>query len=180
MTAVLGTSRLSSGNLTGMSLFWWLTRSQNSHVMPHQLEAFKLARQTNTPTRGWWVVMLLAAVWGLLFCSYAVSDLGSSHGANAGFAPEIYRCLQSWISPSATAASCRQCLHDLRLFICLVLAMDETAFSLVAFPSSRIRGDSGGLGDHLHLVFRFCQLVNQSDSFELCWPPQPSPGHANF
>jgi hypothetical protein len=108
MTAVWGTSRLSSGNLASMSLFWWLTRSQNSHFMPHQLEAFKLARQTNTPTRWWWSVMLLAAVLGLLACSYAVLDLGSSHGNNAGFAPEAYRRLQSWIShpqPPHLAAS---------------------------------------------------------------------------
>ena len=66
------------------------------------------------------------------------------------------------------------------VFIHPVLAIDETAFSLVAISSSRIRGDPGGLGDHLHLVFHFCQLVNQSDSFGLWWPPQPSPGHANF
>ena len=97
LTAVLGTRRLPPSSLSAMSLLWWLTRSQNSHVMPHQLEAFKLAERTDLPTRRWWVFMLIAAVLGLLFTSYAVLDVGYRRGGNAGFAFETYGRLRSWL-----------------------------------------------------------------------------------
>ena len=97
MTAVLGTRRVSPSSLTSISLLWWLTRSQNSHVMPHQLEAFKLAEQTRTDTRRWWVFMVVAAVYGALVCTYAVLDTGYRYGGNAGFATEAYQRLQAWM-----------------------------------------------------------------------------------
>jgi hypothetical protein len=108
LTAVLGTRRLSPSSLTAMSMLWWLTRSQNSHLMPHQLEAFKLAERTKTSTRWFGAIMVVAAVLGTLFCSYAVLDVGYRYGGSAGFAPEAYRRLQSWLShpqPPDIAAS---------------------------------------------------------------------------
>jgi len=98
MTAISGTRRISSSSLTGMSVLWWLTRSQNSHVMPHQLEAFKLSERTGIDTRRLWVFMLIAAVLGAFFCSFAVLDTGYRYGSSASFANEAYIRLQGWLN----------------------------------------------------------------------------------
>ena len=43
MVWAVGTRRLGAANLTVLSLFWFLTRTHYSHVMPHQLEGFKIS-----------------------------------------------------------------------------------------------------------------------------------------
>ncbi|MEK7399186.1 MAG: DUF6785 family protein [Candidatus Poribacteria bacterium] len=98
ITAFFGTRRITPNSLTIMSMFWWLSRSQNSHVMPHQLEAFKMAERTDTDTRSLWVVMLISAVLGAFFCSWAILDNGYRYGGNEGFASEAYGRLQSWLT----------------------------------------------------------------------------------
>lgn len=103
ITAVLGTRRISPSSLTAMSMLWWLTRSQNSHVMPHQLEAFKLSERAGIDTRRLWVFMLGAAVLGAFICSYAVLDTGYRHGGSAGFANEAYVRLQTWLNNPRSA-----------------------------------------------------------------------------
>lgn len=102
ITAFFGTRQIPSNSLTAISMFWWLSRSQNSHVMPHQLEAFKMAEKTNINSRGLWVVMLISAVLGTFFCSWAVLDTGYRHGGNGGFAHEAYGRLQSWLTNPRT------------------------------------------------------------------------------
>jgi len=77
---------------------WWLMRSQNSHVMPHQLEAFKLSEVTGIDTRRLWIFMLACAVLGLFFCSFAVLDTGYRYGSSASFANEAYLRLQGWLN----------------------------------------------------------------------------------
>lgn len=98
IAAVSGTRRISPGSLTAMSLFWWLTRSQNSHVMPHQLEAFKLSDRAGINTRTLWIFMLIAAVLGAFFCSYAVVDTSYRYGTSTSFAYESYLRLQGWLN----------------------------------------------------------------------------------
>ena len=98
MSAVLGTRRIPPSSLTAITLLWWLTRSQNSNVMPHQLEAFKLAERANVDTRQWWVFMLFAAVLGALICSYAILDTGYRYRGNLGYGIESYPRLQAWLS----------------------------------------------------------------------------------
>jgi len=102
MTAILGTRRIPSGSLASISMFWWLMRSQNSNVMPHQLEGFKLSERTGIDTRRLWVFMLISAVMGVFFCSWAVLDNGYRHGSDAGFAFESYERLQSWLTNPRT------------------------------------------------------------------------------
>lgn len=97
-TVVLGTRRIPPNSLTAMSMFWWLTRSQNSNVMPHQLEAFKLSERSGIDTRRLWGFMLGAAVLGAFISSFAVLDTGYRHGGSAGFATEAFRRLASWLN----------------------------------------------------------------------------------
>jgi len=98
LTAISGTHRIPPSSLTAMSMFWWLTRSQNSHIMPHQLEAFKLSERTGIDTHRLWIFMLIAAVLGAFFSSYAVLDTGYRFGGNAGFSTETYERLQAWLN----------------------------------------------------------------------------------
>ncbi|HIN53710.1 MAG: DUF6785 family protein [Gammaproteobacteria bacterium] len=112
MTAVFGTRRISPRSLTTMSMLWWLTRSQNSHVMPHQSEAFKLSERTGIDTRRLWVFMLVAAVLGAFITSYVVLDTGYRYAPlrnRGGFAIEAYERLQIWLynprSPDVLASA---------------------------------------------------------------------------
>jgi len=98
ITAVVGTRRMSPRSLAAMTTLWWLTRSQNSHVMPHQLEAFKMAERARFCSARLWPAMLAAAVAGLALSSLVVLDLGARFGGNAGFALETYNRLQRWLN----------------------------------------------------------------------------------
>lgn len=98
IAASIGTRRISPSSLTAISTLWWLVRSQNSHVMPHQLESFKLAERSGSDTRRLWIFMLVAAVLGAFVSSWCVLDTGYRYGGNAGFATEAYDQLQVWLT----------------------------------------------------------------------------------
>jgi len=102
MAAMFGTRRISPSSLTAISMFWWMSRSQNSHVMPHQLEGFKLAERTGIDLRQLWIFMLIAAVLGVFICSWSVLDTGYRYGGDAGFAYEAYTRLQAWLTNPRT------------------------------------------------------------------------------
>lgn len=98
ITAISGTRKIPASSLTAISMFWWLLRSQNSHPMPHQLEAFKLSERSGIRARPLLIYMLIAAALGMIFCSFAVLDTSYRHGTTAGFAYEGYFRLQGWLS----------------------------------------------------------------------------------
>jgi hypothetical protein len=102
ITALLGTRRIPASSLTSISMFWWMSRSQNSHVMPHQLEAYKMAEKTGIETKKLWIIMLISGVMGAFFCSWAILDTGYRYGGNGGFALEAYGRLQSWLTNPRT------------------------------------------------------------------------------
>ncbi len=102
LSAIAGTRRIAPNSLASISLFWWLMRSQNSHVMPHQLEGFKLAERTSINTQRLWITMLIFAVLGAFFCSWSVLDIGYRYGSNAGFSTEAFTRLQSWLTNPKT------------------------------------------------------------------------------
>jgi len=152
MTAVLGTRRIPPRSLTAVSLLWWLTRSQNSHVMPHQLETFKLAERTGVDAHRWWVFMLVASVLGGLICSYAVLDAGYHNGGDAGFAPETYRRLQGWLYNPRPANLPASVFMGIGFLFAFASSLAETTISMVAVSSSWICCYPRGLGYHLYLV----------------------------
>ena len=63
---LLGTRAIGPRNLAGLSLFVWFTVNKRSYVMPHQIEAFKIAERTRLPNRGIFWLLLLAIVVGLI------------------------------------------------------------------------------------------------------------------
>lgn len=98
VTAVFGTRRISPRSLAATTTLWWLLRSQNSHVMPHQLEGFRLAERSGVEMKQLSLATLIAAIGGLAFTSTTVLFLGMRHGTDAGFALETYERLQRWLT----------------------------------------------------------------------------------
>ena len=100
LTDFLGTRRLGTQNLSIMTLFFWLNhQSYRAHPMPHQLEALKLAHQTNFDRRRLLFALVIAiavgmlsASWGHLHISYRI---GLEHG-NSWYAQAAFYRLASW------------------------------------------------------------------------------------
>ncbi len=105
MLTSLGPKRLGMPTLSVISLFWGFTRAQRGHMMPHQLEGFKLASGTSFQPTGRliWAMMLAIIVgavvsfWILLDSSYRMGALRSRWGG------ESLQRLENWIShPTGT------------------------------------------------------------------------------
>ena len=104
MVAAAGTRRLGQGNLTMFSFFWFITRTFDSHPMPHQLEGFKLAERASINNRRFLFAMLIALVMGILSQFWALLSISYRLGATnrMSFVPMVYgqepwSRLQSWL-----------------------------------------------------------------------------------
>ena len=71
LVRLLGTRAFGPRNLAGLSLFLWFSKPKRSYVMPHQLEAFKIAERMRLSNRGIFWLMLLASVVGLV-CAFII------------------------------------------------------------------------------------------------------------
>ena len=111
MVWAVGTQKLDAANLTVLSFFWFLTRTHYSHVMPHQLEGFKLSTSTGTNQRQVTFVMVWAASIGILSAFWVLLHIPYQMGALtripfptvSAFGREPWSRLESWLSnPSPT------------------------------------------------------------------------------
>jgi len=102
LTETLGQrAAFTPGQLTIMSMYWWFNRAYRSHPMPHQLEAFKLAEQSQSEYRRWfWALAIfgllagLAAFWAMLHLMY---EYGARAKSTMTFGPEAYTQLDGWL-----------------------------------------------------------------------------------
>lgn len=99
ITALFGTKRIGPLGLTGLSLFWGITRAQSSHPMPHQLESFKLAEKTGLSNRGLCVVLILATGLGIILSFWTLLDVFYRKGMSGCtyFGYEIFTRLENWL-----------------------------------------------------------------------------------
>jgi hypothetical protein len=95
---IFGARRLGPQTLTVFALFWGFNRSNRCHLMPHQLEGFKMAEQIKmSPYRLAWAMLLativgaLSAFWAYLRMRYAGEEFGG------GFGWEAFNNLQRWL-----------------------------------------------------------------------------------
>jgi hypothetical protein len=74
---VLGARRVGAGNLTVSMYFWFFSgRGYREHIMPHQLEGFKLAERARMSNKRLVIAMTLAILFGSLASFWAlVSEL---------------------------------------------------------------------------------------------------------
>jgi hypothetical protein len=100
LTDFSGTRRLGTQNLSVMTLFFWLNHlSYRAHPMPHQLEAFKLAHQTNFDRRRLLLVLVVAIAIGMLSASWGHLHISYRMGLENGrswYARSAFNRLASW------------------------------------------------------------------------------------
>lgn len=100
LTALFGTRRIGPSSLTGISLFWGITRAQSSHPMPHQLEGFKLAERSNTSYRGIRNVIILATAVGIILSFWLSLHIFYREGINGIttlYGREPFTRLEMWL-----------------------------------------------------------------------------------
>ncbi|MCS5611999.1 MAG: hypothetical protein NZ961_16395, partial [Candidatus Poribacteria bacterium] len=82
-------------NLTVFTLFWFFSgRGYREHIMPHQLESFKMAERTQMNTKRLVTAMIIAVIFGSIASFWAtISELyrlgGAVTGAGGGIGPSI-------------------------------------------------------------------------------------------
>ena len=92
---ILGTRRIGPNNLTVFPYFWFFSgRGYREHIMPHQLEAFKMAERANMNTKRLVLAMIIAVILGSLASFWAtLSELyrlgGAITGAGGGIGPSV-------------------------------------------------------------------------------------------
>jgi hypothetical protein len=100
LTALSGTKSIGPLSLTGLSLFWGITRAQSSHPMPHQLESFKLAERIGLSYRSIYIVILIAMATGIISSFWILLDILYRKGMDnnvSGFGYEIFTRLENWL-----------------------------------------------------------------------------------
>jgi len=100
LTAAFGTRGIGPASLTGLSLFWGITRAQSSHPMPHQLESFKLSERTGASYKGLRNVIILATVMGIVSSFWILLHVfyrkGIS-GTTVYYGYEPFTRLENWL-----------------------------------------------------------------------------------
>ena len=92
---ILGTRRIGPNNLTVFPYFWFFSgRGYREHIMPHQLEGFKMAERARMNTKKLVLAMALAVAVGSLASFWAiVSEMyrlgGAVTGAGGGIGPSV-------------------------------------------------------------------------------------------
>jgi len=97
ITKVLGSRRLSPGNLTGLSFLWFFNRAYRGHPMPHQLEGFKLAERSGANNKKMMIAMLLAMIVATPASFWAYLHAGYKQGGPYGYGSQPFDRLQGWL-----------------------------------------------------------------------------------
>jgi len=109
MLSLLGFNVIGAANMTVLQSMYWFNRCYRSHPMPNQLEAMKMAEGTQIRLRPLILVLMLAAVVGLLTSYWANLYVTYEAGASAkcmGFkwwvGAESFDRLANWIRNKPT------------------------------------------------------------------------------
>ncbi|MBM3214098.1 hypothetical protein FJZ36_04205 [Candidatus Poribacteria bacterium] len=94
LTALFGSRFLGKDNVTAFSLFFFMGRAHRSHVMPHQLEGFKLAERVQMRSAPLVVAMVAAILVGGLASFWAYLHDVYIYGSGGGFGWEPFNRLQ--------------------------------------------------------------------------------------
>lgn len=132
ITPTLGTRRLGSANLTIMSMYWWFNRTHYSDTMPHQLEEFKLAEQTNVKNRTMLFVIIFSSVISILATFWAFLDQSNRVGMESASMNwvgwESMNRLQSWLTSPTEASASTPIAFGTGTLFALLLAFARSRF----------------------------------------------------
>ncbi|HIO50031.1 TPA: hypothetical protein EYN23_22165 [Candidatus Poribacteria bacterium] len=104
MVAALGTRRLGTNNLTGLTFLYPFVRCFRAHPMPSELEAFRIAERTQIGYRQLQTGMIIAIIFGVLFTfwiylhiMYQMGAASKARGWLVYMGWESFNRLQTWI-----------------------------------------------------------------------------------
>ncbi len=132
---VLGTRRIGPNNLGVFPLFWFFQgRGYREHIMPHQLEGFKMAERARMNTKKLVLAMALAVAVGSVASFWAIiSEMyrlgGAVTGAGGGIGPSVGHIGQfNWLAnlfvyPRKTNVPATSFMTGGMLFTFLLMAM---------------------------------------------------------
>ncbi len=99
MVNTLGSRTFSSGDLTLFSFYQFFNRAYRGHIMPHQLEGFKLAERSQMQLTRLFLAVLIAIIIGSVTAFWAALDASYQFGVfNIGKVPESFGQLQRWLT----------------------------------------------------------------------------------
>lgn len=102
ISSTLGTANLSKRTQVMFPLLWFISRSYEGHLMPHQLEGFKIADRTGLHRKHITWSMLLACGFGVIVIFWSLLHVGYRVGGENIFifrrwGREPWSYLQEWI-----------------------------------------------------------------------------------
>ena len=104
MVAALGTRRLGTNNLIGLTFLYPFVRCFRAHPMPSELEAFRIAERTQIGYRQLQIGMIIAIIFGVLFTfwiylhvMYQMGAASKARGWLVYMGWESFNRLQTWI-----------------------------------------------------------------------------------
>lgn len=107
ITSLIGPREISTQNLSVLSLYFWFNRAYRSHVMPFQLEGFKMAERAKMNYRRLFVAIALASVAGTFVAFWIILHLLYENGAAQRVGPpnvamifgsEPWNRMSSWMT----------------------------------------------------------------------------------
>ena len=122
LVSTLGTSRISSENLSVLSIYYGFTRVLRGNPMPFQLEGFKLAERGGMDGKRLWKLMMLAVCFGISLCfvaflqaAYKWGSLGTWRGQ------ESCSMLKHWLAYPTDTDGVFLCFTSFGLIFVLVI-----------------------------------------------------------
>jgi hypothetical protein len=106
LARVAGSSAWTRGDLAGMSLFFWLTRTHRQFPMQTHVDSFRLSRRAGLPLPGMTALILaasalgiLCAFWAMLHCTYQTGFESAKFRGPVlwAFGPEPWRRMETLI-----------------------------------------------------------------------------------
>ena len=103
MVDTLGSRAFTPGDLTIFSFYQFFNRAYRGHIMPHQLEGFKLAERSRMRLNKFFWAIVIAAVFSSVTSFWAALDSFYRFGvSNVGKVPESFGQLQRWLNMPST------------------------------------------------------------------------------
>ena len=84
---LLGAKGLGTQNLSVFSLYGWFNRAYRSHMMPIQLEGFKMAERAKMNYRRLYAAIAIASVFGTVVAFWVILHLYYQYGAGQKIGP---------------------------------------------------------------------------------------------
>ena len=166
----IGTRALGPQNLTVFSLFYFFNRAQYSHVMPQQLEGFKLAERVNVSNRLFIWGLISACLLAPLATFWAYLHIFYERGAVLWHwqGAEAYGRLQRWLTYPTSIDLTGLTFMGVGFVSAIFLYLMRIRFIWWPFQSCWLCGVRERVHEQ-HLVLHSNRMVHQRDDTAARW-----------